>query len=375
MSQNILLRISVLVALLAFGVVCIIWYLAHSTYHPDSQALTSPAQVTTFLNQNQQKSTDVLIEKPVYIPTGFFVQSLYFMSKANVQVKGYIWQKYPLNMAVPISQNFIFPEVVERADTFTQIEMYRQIEKNYEVIGWYFEGIFRHKFDYHNYPLDNKTVTLRLWPKDFNRNIVFTPDFVAYPKNLNNPLGLEDGIVLRGWELDETFFKYHMDDYQTDFGMGHVANRHERPELSFNIVITRSFQNAFIVHLLPLVVVLTLLFALLISIHKEQEKKEIYGVNVQGVIGSCSSLFFIIMLSHIHLRGDSPGSQIVYVEYFYFLSYFMLLVVAIYGFLHLSGKLPNWKWIHYKDNLVIKFLYWPFIGIVSALFTAVTLLL
>jgi hypothetical protein len=373
MSQHILWRISVLVSLFGLGVICMMWYIAHSTYQPNPETLTSSETVTTFLNRHQPTSHVPLSEKPVYVPTGFFVQSLRFMSKVDVQVKGYIWQKYPLNMAEPISQNFILPEVVEAADTFTQTEMYREKQENHEVIGWYFEGIFRHQFDYHKYPLDHKTVMIRLWPKDFTRNVIFTPDFDAYPKNVRNQLGLENDIVLQGWELDETFFEYHMNDFQTDFGIGQLSGLHERPELSFNIVITRNFKNAFIVHLMPLVVVLIMLFTLLSSIYKDPQKKEIFGVNVQGIIGSCSSLFFIVMLCHIHLRNSSLGSEVVYVEYFYFLSYFVLLVVAINGFVYLSGKLPHWKWIHCNDNLIIKVLFWPFISVTAALFTVVVL--
>jgi hypothetical protein len=116
-----------------------------------------------------------------------------------------------------------------------------------------------------------------------------------------------------------------------------------------------------------------MLFTLLSSIYKDPQKKEIFGVNVQGIIGSCSSLFFIVMLCHIHLRNSSLGSEVVYVEYFYFLSYFVLLVVAINGFVYLSGKLPHWKWIHCNDNLIIKVLFWPFISVTAALFTVVVL--
>jgi hypothetical protein len=372
--QNILWRISILVSLIAFVVIGVMWYVAHSTYQPNSDFLTSPEKVTTFLDSHQQMSQQRFPEKPLYIPTGFFIQSLHFMSKVDVQVKGYIWQKYPLDTPDSISKDFVLPELVEAADTFTQTEMYREKYKDYEVIGWYFEGILRHQFDYHKYPLDHKTVTIRLWPKNFTRNVIFTPDFDSYPNGLKHQLGLENDIVLRGWKLDETFFGYHMNDNQTDFGIGHLTDLRERPELSFNIVITRNFQNAFIVHLMPLVVVLILLFTILISIHKDQKKKDVFGVNVQGIVGSCSSLFFIVMLSHIHLRSDSPGSEVVYVEYFYFLSYFVLLAVALYGFVHLADKFPKWKWLHLEDNLIIKIVYWPFISVTAAIFTALVLL-
>ncbi|MBF0276463.1 MAG: hypothetical protein HQM13_01670 [SAR324 cluster bacterium] len=369
MSQTALWRISILVSLFWVGVIGVSWYWKHNSYNPNPGGFDSSGSVKKFLSEHRESFKERNSEEPIYVPTGFFIQSLRFMTKTDIQLKGYIWQKYPLEVPDSISRDFILPELVDAADTFTKEEMYREKHEDYEVIGWYFEAIMRHHFNYHEYPLDHKTVTLRLWPKNFTRNVIFTPDFEAYPKNLKDILGIEEDIVLRGWTLDETFFKYHMIHYQTDFGIGHMVDLRERPELSFNIVIVRDFHNAFIVHLMPLMVVLILLFAVVISISKHPEKKEMFGANMHGIIGSCSSLFFVIMLSHIHLRQEFLGAEVVYVEYFYFLSYAVLLVVALDSYIYLSDKFPNWSLVHSKDNVMVKVLYWPLVTGISALFT------
>ncbi|MFN7556425.1 hypothetical protein, partial [Microcystis sp.] len=48
---------------------------------------------------------------------------------------------------------------------------------------------------------------------------------------------------------------------------------------------------------------------------------------------------------------------IIYFDYFYFILYIMILLVAINAILFASNiKLD---WIHYKNNLIPKLLYWP----------------
>ncbi len=94
------------------------------------------------------------------IPTGVFVQSLQFNTANNVQVSGYVWQKYADNIPADITRGFVLPEAV--AEAYRSTEAYRVHENGAEVIGWYFSATLRQSFDYGHYPFDRQDVWLRI---------------------------------------------------------------------------------------------------------------------------------------------------------------------------------------------------------------------
>jgi hypothetical protein len=113
------------------------------------------------------------------------------------------------------------------------------------------------------------------------------------------------------------------------------------------------------VYLLPLFLVATLLFAALLTISDDGELSERLGFNTSGFIGSCSALFFVVMLAHIQLREQFAGSSIVYIEYFYILMY--ALLVAATANTYLFSLRPG-RWcglILYDGNIIVKVAYWP----------------
>ena len=80
---------------------------------------------------------------------------------------------------------------------------------NYPLIGWYFEANLRQPFSYKDYPIDHKTVWVKLLPKDFYSNVTLVPSFNSYDStSLYSIFGISKDIVLTGWEINETFFDY-----------------------------------------------------------------------------------------------------------------------------------------------------------------------
>jgi hypothetical protein len=61
---------------------------------------------------------------------------------------------------------FYFTEQVKISLTTGPSEMYRQRNKDSELIGWYFEAVLQH-FDYDNYPFEDKTVWIQIRPSQF----------------------------------------------------------------------------------------------------------------------------------------------------------------------------------------------------------------
>lgn len=303
----------------------------------------------------------------IKIKTGIFIQSLQFFNSTEVNLSGYIWQRYRVGLhdaikPAPSEVGFILPEQVNSGSDIEPREVYRIRSGDEEVIGWYFEATLRQPFDYSKYPFDHKTVWIRMWPKDFSKNIVLIPDFDAYEATgLSDIFGIEKNIVLGTWERKDTYFDYRLSSYDTNFGITGYIGQADFPELHYNFVIKRKFENAFIVYLLPLFLVAALLFAALLTVSENDELSNRFGFNTSGFIGAASALFFVVMLAHIQLREQFAGASIVYIEYFYILMYALLVAATANTYLF-SIRSTIWRnVISYNDNIIPKVAYWPFV--------------
>jgi len=306
------------------------------------------------------------IEPTIKIKTGVFIQSLQFFNSTDVNLTGYIWQRYKDGEHDDIKPSssevgFILPEQVNAGDDIEPREVYRMRDGDEEVIGWYFEATLRQPFDYVDYPFDHKTVWVRMWHKEFSRNIVLVPDFDAYKSTgVDDIFGIEKNIVLGTWVRQNTFFDYKLSSYDTNFGIADYIGQENFSELHYNIVLKRKFENAFIIYLLPLFLVATLLFSALLTVSNNDQLSDRLGFNVSGFIGACSALFFVVMLAHIQLREQFPGSETVYIEYFYILMYGLLVTATANTYLFSINSSGRWlNIIHYQDNLITKVAFWP----------------
>ena len=299
------------------------------------------------------------------VKTGIFIQSLKFFNSSEVDITGYIWQRYQdgIHDAIkpaPSEVGFVLPEQVNTGNSITPQEVYREKANGEEVIGWYFEATIRQPFEYKLYPFDHKTVWVRMWHNLFSENIVLVPDFDAYKSTETDTIfGIEKNIVLGTWIREDTYFDYKHSSYDTNFGISDYIGQMDFPELHYNFVIKRKFQNAFVVYLLPVLLVATLLFGALLTVSREPDLVSKHGFTTSGFIGACSALFFVVMLAHIQLREQFSGSGIVYMEYFYILMYLYLVIAVVSTYVFSMGIAKWLTVIHYRDNLIPKVAYWP----------------
>lgn len=339
----------------------LMWLRVDHSYQPNLEQLTNEGEIIPHL-----KERGISLKKSEVIPTGVFLQSLKFSNATEVNITGYIWQRYnksvfvniPKDQDVPVG--FILPEAVSTGESIKPLQAYRRsINDREEVVGWYFESTLKQRFNYTKYPLDHKTVWIRIWGKDFARSNVLVPDLKTYKSTqVGNVFGIDNSIVLGEWEAEETFFDFKTPQYDMDFGLEKPLP--QTPELYFNLVLKREFLGAFIVNLVPLLISAILLFATLLTITAKEEQANIFAFNTSGVLGVCSALFFVVLLSHIHIRKEIPGSGIIYIEYFYVAMYTALLGVAVDSYLFTHNKYSSqFKFISYEDNLIPKLIFWP----------------
>ena len=343
-----------LAALVSFIFVSLIvfsWYQESAFYLPNDNELVSDESVNLYLQQHNLPD-----EHYVRIPTGIYVDSLQFKSANDVYVSGYVWQEFSSEDLERFEEGVVFPDAVE---SMRLEEAYRNLVDDVTVIGWYFEVNLRQSFVYKNYPIDHKTVWIKLLPKDFNSSLVLVPSLKSYEDTgLNSIFGLADDIVLEGWSVNETFFDLMPVSFNTNFGL----NNHVRsmmPELTFNVVVKRQFFSAFLVNITMLIVSMSLLFSLVMMMTTNNALKDAYELSVSGSIGACAGIFFVVLIAHISLREKFPSSGLLYLEYFYILAYVYILVTASVSYLfNTASKLPH-KGLLANDAYPIKLLYWP----------------
>lgn len=220
----------------------------------------------------------------------------------------------------------------------------------------------RQDFNYSAYPLDGKRVWIRFWTDDVEDKIQLVPDLNAYANDAPTAHpGIAESLVRGEWTAEEAFFSFSRTACATDFGRNEQSFplQLSRPELRFYIILKRNFIDAFLVNLVPLFVTLGLLFGLILTVTRDPEQAGRLGFSTLAVFGSASGLFFISLLGHIQVRQQFAGSQIVYIEYFYILSYLVLLFVSVFSFLITHNDSANESVLMRNDGRMVKMLYWP----------------
>lgn len=347
--------------ILAFFVVKI-WIDESRNYLPNDNELYNDDKVNQYLTE-----LSIDNESTIFSRVGIYIDSLQFITSNDVELSGYIWQKIDKNDLEKISFGVIFPESIGGT---TMEEHYTYETEDSIIKGWYFETILRQQFNYSKYPLDHKTVWIRMLPFDFSSEMVILPDFASYKATgVEDSFGVSKDIVLNNWTFTETFFDYHLMEFDTSFGLGDEYTRKNHPELSYNIVIERNFAQAIMANLTLMLVIMALLYSLVLMITTEEDKLlNNYGMSASGAIGTASALFFSVLIAHINLRSMFAG-QFVYMELFYYLSYVFILAISILIYVFMR-ELKNTKHMIIRSNAAFfKIIYWPLYFAVILIFT------
>ena len=358
-----------------FTLCCIIGYVAAlklTTAQPpenfvNSQLVTNQNILNHFMSDQRQRTLDQREEIPLFIPTGVHIQSISFdNSIGGIAINGYLWQRYTLGIHDGIAREV----VIIGSDYFDLEHPITARFGNTELVRWSFKAALYQKFDFSKYPFGREYVQTQLRHKQFTRNIILIPDLESY--KLINPTalpGLQKDIFLNGWNIKKSYFNYRFENYNTNFGLTDYAGLTDFPELFFTIEISKQVFGAVISHALPLVVVALLLFSLLLlSSNMESGKLE-----VVEAIAACAGFFLVIVFSHLGIRESFAVQDIMYLEYYYYVTYVLILfTVANYviiasqkqneplDFSSKTSKVSFWtKLLRPHNNLFAKVVYWP----------------
>ena len=364
-----------------------------------SEEIVNQTSLRRFIDNYTKESERLKADVPIYVPTGLFIQSIEFTTANDVKVTGYIWQKYKRGVHDNVSRGFVLPEaespiikeVYNRplADDGGADGLLSNISLSFkkddctkrrandlgfgakgcsQLIGWYFSTSIRQNFTYGAYPFDDQYVWMRLWHKDFDRNVVLVPDLASYKVTEPSALpGIETDFVLPGWKLRDSVFTYRRHGYNTNFGIDDYVGQDAFPELYFNVHIKREFLGPFVLHFLPQFVVAMMLFIILLMGSKEGEKAKWLGFAAKDIVRGSSVLIIVLIFAHSSLRQAIDSASLVYLEYFYMMLYIFSLLISFNSVLFANG---NFKIIEYKDNLLPKIFFWPVLSVLVFVITA-----
>lgn len=332
-------------------------YASAAARSPSTTVFANSASVRAFVLSSTRASLRSRGALPFFVPTGVFLQTLDLAGPNSVTVTGYVWQRYASNVPTDVARGFTLPE----ASDSTIEESYRYVQDEEETIGWTFRATIRQRFDYSKYPLDQQEVQLRIWPADIDKGVVLIPDLNAY--RLIHPLarlGLEKRFSLPGWNVERTQFSNETTARHTTFGLA-TGSGETVEELSFSVVLNRRVLEPVFSSLLPLAVV-GFMVSMLLFVVKESTRG-----NVVQILSAFSGLFFVGVLSQLDLRRRLSSSSVTYIEFFYFVTYAAILVVAL---IVLTNAYPGYvKRVEQREHLIPKLMFWPTILTVMLLLT------
>jgi hypothetical protein len=314
--------------------------------------VTSPAELDAYAAAHPEPFASY----DYRVPTGIYLQSFEFLNASNVEMAGYVWQRYGPEIPDTVLRGVVFPEAVEEA--YDAKEVWRVEKDGGEEIGWYFQGVFRQNFDYRLYPFDRQDIWLRLWSPEPTARILLVPDFGAYRDLTPTALpGIETQFVYGGWDPVQSEFSYNLMDYNVDFGLPHGQSGEPDPELFFNLSVERDPLGPLIEHVVLELAIAVLLFLLLVLMSHDSDLRDQVGLTIFDLTIAAGGLLFAVILDHNSLRNTIESQQLIYLEYFpLLLDVFIVMVV-------LSAVLRTKKWrvpvLGYSGDLVPVFAYWP----------------
>lgn len=316
--------------------------------------VTDSAGLQSFQQTITDRSHERLTEPPVFVPTGVLIESLRFDGGTDIDVRGYVWQRYNPEIHSQVVRGISLAGVAEQRMGEPQVESLGQKE----IVRWPFEVAQRVRFENSKYPLMRERFALRVVPRDIASNVLLVPDLEAYPILSPKTLpGLDENVFLPGWAITRTFFELRERAPVTNFGVGNSSTSETLPSLYFNIEIRKEFSDTFVSNLVPLIIVGLVIFLVLLISEREEERILLMRAGPGFNLSIAGTLLFVAVFSHIGARQKIAAQKIIYLEYFYIVMYFALLWVAVNSILY--ERWPESSFIQYEQNLLPKILFWP----------------
>ncbi|MFI5802485.1 hypothetical protein [Streptomyces sp. NPDC051561] len=301
------------------------------------------------------------------IPTGLFIQGAKFTGPQEVEVSGYVWQRY--GKGVPeSSMGVVFPEA---PDGYELTDAYDTTNtEGQRLKGWHFNLTLRQKFTYRQYPLDKQNIWLRLWSRANFTNDVLVPDFASYPPWQYGRIGLDQDTLTSGWNPYFTGWSFGQHDYTMTQGLTDWNKPFKSaPELYFNMGMEREWAGPLTGRLIQSFFISAVMFLTLFVNTRDDSKNPRYGFSTWTAISFAVTVLLVVVVDQQQIREIAGDTSLTYLEYFAIAQYVVITGVFVNAIL--IGSDTKVRALEWRDNMLPTLLYWP---VLLGLFFAFTLL-
>ena len=354
---------SFFLGVLLFSNISFLWYLnidkkLYSDHNPVTKILSNTT-INNYIEDRNDKLKQLNISKElVEIPTGIFLYDIDFKNAYDVAIIGKIWQKIPDDFVLKNETTFIFPQASATGISVRTRPMGKEHIDDYWLYSYDFNATIQFDFNYLKFPLNFKNLDLQITYPHIKDNVVLTPDLQSY--EFIDPSvrpGISEDIYMPNSKVLKSYFSFHEHNFFTNFGDKKLNVLKETPVLTFNVLIKNVIISSIISNVIPIFIIAIMIFLLPFTVTKKDgEVKE--GASL-SIIQAAGGFFFVLLLSHIQLRNNIETPGMIYLETFYFVMYFMLAIMSTAVMLFL--KTNNTPILEYKENLIFKISYWPFL--------------
>ena len=353
-----LMTFSVIVGFLFLGGILFVWTVTYQFPELNHQkVLVNEASVERELDGMFSAFDKVNVPRPNSIPTGILIENL-TMTNQSVKVSGYLWQKYPLDFP---EENINFPQFTDQVGGLDSKEVYRYIRQSQLVVGWFFSTEIQQQFDNKLYPLDQAIIKIQIEPSKMTSDYLLMPAMLDYDyMSPSAKPGLDRELSVRGWTIRNSFFNYDESNYGSTLGLFRKVSKDTIPNLVFNVRMNRNILSPIIAYCIVIYIVVMQVYGL--SILKIDNPYQVMSIS--------AALFLVVAITHTGMRDAVVITGVVYLEYYFILLYLTILATSVNAFMN-AANVPVFI-LTYRDNLLIKVLFWPvFLGI-SLAFTLIS---
>ncbi|MFJ4874860.1 hypothetical protein ACIP93_06565 [Streptomyces sp. NPDC088745] len=303
------------------------------------------------------------------IPTGVFIQSSKFTSPEEVEVSGYVWQRYGKDVPES-SMGVVFPEATDGHDDLKEAYDTRSTDGR-RLKGWHFQVTLRQDFDYKHYPLDKQNVWLRMWSTATFTNDVLVPDFAAYPPWEYGRIGLDQDTVTSGWNPYYTGWSFGLHQYTMTQGLTDWDKPFKSaPELYFNVGMERQWSGPMVGRLIQSFFISAVMFLALFVYTRDDSKNPRFGFSTWTAISFAVTLLLVVVVDQQQIREIAGDTSLTYLEYLAISQY--IVIMGIFANAILIGTDTNRRLLEWRDNMLATLLYWPvLVGLFFAFTVAV----
>lgn len=318
------------------------------TFQDDNKrVITTPLELEQFLVEKNEIASIVNEPAIVTIVTGIEITSLQSLEEGGVKVSGFIWQYYDDKEHKDIVPGVLFSQASAKAE----------FEKTYEtrfgtkrVIGWNFFVEFPYEWNELLYPLDINEISIALEHPALDKNILLIPDLHAYQNMRPADLpGLNSHLNLIGFNIEKSSFCFKNDQPKTTYGIEAFGQSTAYFTLHFDIVAVRNIMNAILVFFLPI-------FIIMFAIYCFFSLSENHQLDLKETLTAYTGLLLTIIFLHRMLRDQRSADAVMYIEYFFLLTYVIIFILALHVFFQ-QTELGKKRW-YKKLGYIYKVFFW-----------------